>query len=342
MTAINLCRFNAVSSGIAAFVVASAAPGCLTPGQALAINAKTYFYMARFGLQWEYGSGGWTNGSNTLARTTITATSNKNSLPVNFSSPPVVDVFPSPVATLDVQPFPFIQILRGYIDGLILSPIGTNTFGIAPGLATDGTGSNYMALPSAWTKTTAAWAVGSGHGSLDTSSIAASTWYHVHLIQRLDTLAVDILVSLSATLPTMPPNYTSARRIGSIKTNGSSNWIGYNQNGDEISWLSPPVDVNSTVGSGAFNYALGGLPPNVQVNARIQVFVNGGTVGTSVAVFNGATVATGFGMIFSSAQVAGEMYVQTASPQNVTINVASGGPLLVNTVGYVDPRGKNN
>ena len=44
-----------------------------------------------------------------------------------------------------------------------------------------------LSLASAYTKTTSAWGVGTGNGSLDTGSIANSTWYHVYLIKRVDT-----------------------------------------------------------------------------------------------------------------------------------------------------------
>ena len=47
-----------------------------------------------------------------------------------------------------------------------------------------------MTLAAAISKTTSAWAVGTGNGALDTGTIANSTWYHVYVIERTDTGAL--------------------------------------------------------------------------------------------------------------------------------------------------------
>ena len=110
--------------------------------------------------------------------------------------------------------------LRGYLSGLTLSTVGSSiNFGVAAGVATSDDTTTSMKLATSLSKSTAAWAVGSGVGALDTGTIANSTWYHVFLIERTDTGVVDVLVSLSATTPTLPASYTKQRRIGSMKTN---------------------------------------------------------------------------------------------------------------------------
>jgi hypothetical protein len=88
-----------------------------------------------------------------------------------------------------------------------------------------------LARAPAYTKTTSAWAVGSGNGALDTGTIADSTC--IILIKRLDTGVVGPLISLLATAPTLPANYTLFRHIGSRKTNGSGEWVKVMQLGDE-------------------------------------------------------------------------------------------------------------
>ena len=112
---------------------------------------------------------------------------------------------------------------RGHIDGLTLSTAGSATFSIAPGAATDDGVSLVMALASALNKTTGAWTVGTGNGALDTGAIANATRYHVWLIRRPDTGVVDVLISTSATAPTMPTSYAEAayrrpadQRIGAV------------------------------------------------------------------------------------------------------------------------------
>lgn len=156
--------------------------------------------------------------------------------------------------------------VRGNIHGLTLSTAGSSaTFGIAVGIAMNSTYVAAMALASAYTKTTSAWAVGTSNGALDTGAIANSTWYHVYLIQRVDTGVVDVLISLSATAPTMPTNYTLFRRIGSLLTNGSAQWVAFQQIGDEFRWLTPVLD-----GS---NVSLSTTYTNITISSPLGVVV---------------------------------------------------------------------
>jgi hypothetical protein len=155
--------------------------------------------------------------------------------------------------------------LRGYLFGLTLSSIGTSsTFGIAAGECTDSTGAALMVLPSAITKTTGSWVAGSGNGALDGGSIGANTWYHVFLIEKLGVgplapTLVDVVISTSLT-PAMPTGYTLSRRIGSMRTNGSSQWTPFTQNNDEFLWDVGVTDLTSptnTLGTSAVTNADG-------------------------------------------------------------------------------------
>src|SRR5204863_423086 len=84
-----------------------------------------------------------------------------------------------------------------------LSTAGASTtFSVAAGVAANSTNADMLTLAASINKTTAAWAVGTGNGALDTGAIATATWYHVYLIKRPDTQVVDIAVSLSASGPT--------------------------------------------------------------------------------------------------------------------------------------------
>jgi len=78
----------------------------------------------------------------------------------------------------------------------------------------------------------------SGAGGLDTGAIAASTWYAVYAIFNPTTLATSILMSASFTAPTLPAGYTYSALIGAIKTDGSSNFVGFTQQGRE--WRYKP------------------------------------------------------------------------------------------------------
>lgn len=162
-------------------------------------------------------------------------------------------------------------VIRSYLAGLALSTAGSSgTFGIAAGVATDSTNAAMMSLASAYTKTTSAWALGTAAGGLDTGAIANSTWYHVFLIRRSGTGVVDVLFSLSASAPTMPTNYDQKRRIGSIRTNGAAQWVGFTQIGDLFLWNASVNDVNvSNLSTVLTSYTLT-VPTGLKVIARIR------------------------------------------------------------------------
>jgi hypothetical protein len=96
------------------------------------------------------------------------------------------------------QASPSLIIYRGFLGGLALSNDLTtpNTIiDISVGQATSSDGSTLMSLLSAYSKTTAAWALGTGNGGLDIGGVLASTWYNVLEIQRIDTNVVDVLLT---------------------------------------------------------------------------------------------------------------------------------------------------
>jgi len=210
-----------------------------------------------------------------------------------------------------------------------------------------------MTLGASISKTTSAWAVGSTNGGLDTGSIAASTWYHAYLIKRPDTGVVDVLVSLSATSPTMPTNYTLKRRIGSMKTNGSSQWTLFTQLDDEFLWDIPAADVAAVnSGTAAVTRTLT-VPTGIKVIALIGVFPaalndSRGYV-SSLDSADQAVIAgnINFGGIYSGVgatlQYSGNYRIRTnTSAQIRTRLIASDGnnTLTINTQGWVDTRGR--
>lgn len=73
-----------------------------------------------------------------------------------------------------------------------------------------------------------------GAGGLDTGSEAADTWYAVHVIADFTggAGAVALLLSLSATAPTLPSGYSRFRRVGWVRNDGSSNFQDFEQTGN--------------------------------------------------------------------------------------------------------------
>lgn len=218
--------------------------------------------------------------------------------------------------------------LRGWLAGLMLSTAGSSaTFGVAAGEAADSTTSDLMQLASAFTKTTAAWAVGSGVGALDTGAIAVNTWYHVYLIKRLDTGVVDVLVSLNATAPTLPASYTLFRRIGSMRTNASSQWGKFIQDGDTFAWDVPVVDVAvANPGTSATSRTLT-TPTGVRNEALITAWVNG----TAQTDLPGAILVTDLSSAdtapISTSALTFAVYVATTP----IVSLQMGGPVRVFT-----------
>lgn len=164
-------------------------------------------------------------------------------------------------------------VLRGYIDGLVLSTAGSSaTFSVAAGEAADSTNTAMMTLAAAISKTTSAWSAGTGNGCLDTGSIATATWYGVFEIENPTTSTVDVLCTKetagSAPSPTMPSGYTLKRYIGSMSTNGSSQWAAFVQNGGDFRWVVPPLDGNGISLTTAYANITLSVPLGVKVRAE--------------------------------------------------------------------------
>jgi hypothetical protein len=240
---------------------------------------------------------------------------------------------------------------RGYLFGLTLSTAGASTtFTTAAGEAVDDTFVDLMTLGSSLAKTTGAWAVGAATGSLDTGAIANSTWYHVYLIKRVDTGVVDVLTSLSATSPTMPTNYTIKRRIGSMLTNGSAQWVQFRQLDDEFLWDAPVGDVNvSNLGTSAVTYTLT-TPLGIQVLAKLRGYINNATacnvllssldvadVVPQSVLGNNTIFQTGNGVTMPF----GEIQIRTNTSRSIRARSnAASSSLIIATYGWIDTRGK--
>jgi hypothetical protein len=235
------------------------------------------------------------------------------------------------------------------ISGLTLSTTGsTPWFSVAPGVANDSTNATNMSLPSIMSKIPNLWAAGNGNGALDTSSVAASTWYHVFIISN--TVTADVLISLSL-IPLLPTGYTLYRRIGSMLTNGSSNWTSFLQIGDEFLWSAPFADIaGSGLGNVSVLFQLS-VPPDLSVIAKcnFEITTTSGAMAvlfqspltTTLAVSGGN--AQGIATVGSGNGGAGQIAIMTDTTQNIrAVANTSGGTqaTYVHTTGWTDFRGK--
>jgi hypothetical protein len=247
-------------------------------------------------------------------------------------------------ASLNGGAFP----IRGYLAGLTLSNDATSpntTVDISAGVCAADDASLIMSL-GAFTKTTGAWVVGNGNGGLDTGTVAASTWYHVFVIERTDTNVVDALISLSATSPTLPANYTKKRRIGSVRTDASSHILAFSQNGDEFLWAAAVGDVNtSSLGTTATLLTLT-VPIGVKVNALYRFAA---TAGNGILINSPDESALAFnvpvGNVTSDSAVSSGAGGNTRTNVNGQIRATAGASstlLQLVTYGWIDTRGKFN
>ncbi|WP_454629507.1 hypothetical protein [Bradyrhizobium cenepequi] len=245
-------------------------------------------------------------------------------------------------------------VLKGHLFGLTLSTAGSSAaFTVAAGEAADSTGADLMALAAPLAKNTSAWAVGAG-GALDTGSIANNTWYHVYLIKRPDTGVVDVLFSLSATAPTLPTNYTLFRRLGSMKTNGAAQWIGFTQIGDDFYWSNPIAETGGFFAIPTTRASLLlSVPTGIVVKAKIVILVNSSSGAATITFYSTFTTdgvpninaSPGFSVwsgVSSANSTSGpyiEVYTTTSGQISVRSDLANTNARTT-THGWVDTRGR--
>jgi hypothetical protein len=249
------------------------------------------------------------------------------------------------------------RIPRSFLAGLILSTAGSSTtMSIAAGQAADSANACLMDLNAAIAKTTAAWAVGTATGGLDTGTIANSTWYHFYVIRRPDTSVVDVVFSLSATSPTLPTNYTQFRRIGSGRTNGSGQWTSFVQYNDTFLWLSPVLDISAgNPGTAAVTRTLT-TPTGVVCKAILNVNLNEGAsrsicylseltltdLAPSISAAPLATVSTSASGSDGDAMQKLEIFTNTSAQIRSRLSFSDAGTFLyIAALGWIDTRGKD-
>ncbi len=192
----------------------------------------------------------------------------------------------------------------GALYGLTTAYVSPTTVSVAPGTATSDEGALYpMVLAATMTKSLSAWAAGSGNGALDAGTIAANTWYHLHLIYNPATAAVDLVLSLSPTAPALPSGYVGRRRIASVKTNGASQLVAWAQRGDSFLWSAPVVDYRSTYNPAAARSVGLSVPTGIQVDADILISCISATTTFALLVTS-----------FDQADTAPNVYVGSQTP----------------------------
>jgi hypothetical protein len=253
---------------------------------------------------------------------------------------------------------------RGLIWGLTTSNNGTdavNDIDIAVGVAASVVAPYPLMenTTSALTKRLdAAWAVGDAAGGLDGTESSGgtpdtSTWYHVYLIQRSDTGVVDVLFSENATTPSIdgtpvPAAYDHWRRIGSVFNDSGGDIDAYWQTGDVFRWVTAANDKVGLTADEAWGLDAITVPLGVMVQPIINGFVTATTGDTFQQVGDardtGATnpqtfVRTGTGNN-GAGTVVGGFFTNTSSQIHFRFEEATDGIGSLNTLGWIDLRGR--
>lgn len=235
----NRVKETSTTTGTGTYNLAGAVTGFQTFVAGIG-NANTCYYVAEDGTNWEIGIGTVTDAAtDTLARTTIIASSNSNAA-VSWAAGTRFLYCALPSSGL---------MPRGHIWGLGMSNAAdaNNDITVAVGECRDELGTCDMVLTAAITKQMdAAWAVGTNAGGINTGAEANSTWYEVHLIKRLDTGVVDVMFTTTANRATLPANYTCQRRIGWIRNDGSGNLLAFTQIDDHFTLTTQVNDLSQT------------------------------------------------------------------------------------------------
>lgn len=166
-----------------------------------------------------------------------------------------------------------ISALPGYITGCMASNDATtpnSVLDISGCVATDS--ANAMTLNgAAITKSTAgAWAAGTGHNGMGSGlTVAASTWYHV--CAAVISGAYDVFFDTAVACTHTPTGTTATRRIGSIKTDASSNIIGFVQYGQTNYWTTQVTDASSVATFTAPTLVALTVPPGLSVFPIVSI-----------------------------------------------------------------------
>lgn len=241
--------------------------------------------------------------------------------------------------------------LANYIGGLTMSTAGSSaTAAIAAGEAAASDNSDMLTIASPLSKTTGAWAVGNAAGGLDTGAIAANTWYHTYLIKRPDTGVVDALYSLNASAPSLPANYTLKRRIGAMKTNGSSQWTKFFQYGDLFLWDVMVKDVNTTISISTAQLftlsvptginALANFTPQLDIGSANEAFIFTTPDQTDTALSSSALTFSLSTTAEARVNVPISIMTNTSAQVRGRAQFGNGISFSIYTTGWVDPRGR--
>jgi hypothetical protein len=168
----------------------------------------------------------------------------------------------------------YAQATNGAISGYIVSNDVTNpntTLNISVGNCRDSTNSRNIPRTAGIIKNLfAVWAAGTNQGGRDvaTAPAANETW-HVHAILNGTSGVTDVLLSKSATAPTLPSGYTHFRRVMSVVLDSSANIRGFVQSGSYVQ-----LKVRNAEFANTSNGVAAGTLRNMQVPLGLKLLLD--------------------------------------------------------------------
>lgn len=240
---------------------------------------------------------------------------------------------------------PVVNAGEKYIYGLGLSNDGTTPdeiVVIATGAARNSTNVNDIVVSSALSVSN----IVSGANGLDTGSVAASTWYAVHVIGDSTSYeSVAGLLSTSSTAPVLPAGYDMFRHIGWICTDATSDFLLFKQYGEgKDRWHYPDATIQVLNAGSSATFAdvdCNATTPPAMPNLANQILLdalytpNGATDVADFRVNGGAAAA---GSISIGCGVAGAQRIslpmQTDANATFEYKVTAGDTLSLNLVGF--------
>jgi hypothetical protein len=250
-----------------------------------------------------------------------------------------------------------------YINGLELAYVSTTTMTVNAGRCRDSTNSNDISvgLPlnvaatqtgvepvAAGTGIVTINIAANGLAGLDSGTIAANTFYAVYAVgDSTGNNPGSALISANLTTPFLPSGYDMKKRIGYIKTDGSSHILPFRQDGtglDRWMWYDASIATSITAGSSA-TYAT--VDASAGLPSSTPTMVNWACVFTPTAANNKLVLAPGTststnGYASASGSVAAvvttvDLVCPTDSPNTAAIVYkVTGSAVAINVQAYLD------
>lgn len=161
---------------------------------------------------------------------------------------------------MSIPTIPMVNAPNLYINGFALSWTSTTVISVGTGHCRDyndindifNTGTNNGTSTATTAAAITVTTTTKGAGGIDTGTVATSTFYAVHVIgDSTGYNATSAIYSLSATAPALPNGYDMFRRVGYVKTDGSSHFLPFWQNGSKM-WYDAPIATLSATAAAAF------------------------------------------------------------------------------------------